>query len=97
MSQPYASAAAHADRWSEWARGASFAIGRMVSPGAGVAKSYSVTGDTVNTAQRLQSMAPSGEVLVGPLTYRLTRHAFAYESLGDVALKGKMGNFACWW
>lgn len=60
--------------------------------GAGVAKSYSVTGDTVNTAQRLQSMAPPGDVLVGPLTYRLTRHAFSYESLGDVALRGKTGS-----
>jgi predicted ATPase len=60
--------------------------------GAGVAKSYSVTGDTVNTAQRLQSMAAPGEVLVGPLTHRLTRHAFAYDSLGEVSLKGKMGN-----
>src|SRR5258708_14151328 len=37
-------------------------------------------------------MAPSGEVLVGPLTFRLTRHAFAYESLGDVALRGKVGS-----
>ncbi|MGY4474517.1 putative ATPase/class 3 adenylate cyclase [Bradyrhizobium sp. USDA 3364] len=60
--------------------------------GVGVAKSYSVTGDTVNTAQRIQSMAPPGDVYVGPLTYRLTRHAFSYESLGEVALKGKMGN-----
>ncbi|WNV08891.1 adenylate/guanylate cyclase domain-containing protein [Tardiphaga sp. 709] len=60
--------------------------------GAGAAKSYSVTGDTVNTAQRLQSMAAPGEVLVGPLTYRLTRHAFSYESLGDVALRGKVGS-----
>src|SRR6266404_259163 len=60
--------------------------------GVGVAKSYSVTGDTVNTAQRLQSMASPGEVLVGPLTYRLTRHVFSYESLGDVALRGKMGS-----
>lgn len=60
--------------------------------GVGVAKSYSVTGDTVNTAQRLQSMASPGEVLVGPLTYRLTRHAFAYDSLGEVSLKGKMGS-----
>src|SRR5262249_54417325 len=56
------------------------------------AKSYSVTGDTVNTAQRLQSMASPGEVLVGPLAYRLTRHAFSYESLGEVSLKGKMGS-----
>jgi predicted ATPase/class 3 adenylate cyclase len=60
--------------------------------GVGVAKSYSVTGDTVNTAQRLQSMAPPGDVFVGPLTCRLTRHAFSYESLGEVALKGKMGS-----
>ncbi|WFU83887.1 adenylate/guanylate cyclase domain-containing protein [Bradyrhizobium sp. CIAT3101] len=60
--------------------------------GVGVAKSYSVTGDTVNTAQRLQSMAAPGEVLVGPLTHRLTRHAFSYESLGEVSLKGKMGS-----
>ena len=44
--------------------------------GAGSSKSYSVTGDTVNTAQRLQSMGAPGEVLVGPLTCRLTRHAF---------------------
>lgn len=60
--------------------------------GVGVAKSFSVTGDTVNTAQRLQSMAAPGEVLVGPLTHRLTRHAFFYDSLGEVSLKGKMGS-----
>ncbi len=60
--------------------------------GIGTAKSYSVTGDTVNTAQRLQSLAAPGEVLVGELTHRLTRHAFSYESLGDVALRGKAGS-----
>lgn len=60
--------------------------------GAGRAKSYSVTGDMVNTAQRLQSMASPGEVLVGPLTYRLTRHAFAYDSLGEIALRGRVGS-----
>ena len=68
--------------------------GPVVTGGFGVgnAKSYSVTGDTVNTAQRLQSMAAPGEILVGPLTHRLTRHAFAYELLGDVALRGKAGS-----
>ncbi|MDA9408582.1 adenylate/guanylate cyclase domain-containing protein [Bradyrhizobium sp. CCBAU 45384] len=68
--------------------------GHVVAGGLGVgaAKSYSVTGDTVNTAQRLQSMAAPGEVLVGPLTHRLTRHAFSYESLGEVSLKGRMGS-----
>ncbi|WP_434734161.1 tetratricopeptide repeat protein [Rhizobium sp. YTUHZ044] len=60
--------------------------------GAASAKSYSVTGDTVNTAQRLQSMAGENDILVGPLTYRLTRHAFAFDSLGAQALRGKSGN-----
>jgi len=60
--------------------------------GSGTARSYSVTGDTVNTAQRLQSMAAPGEVLVGPLTYRLTRHAFAYDALGEASLRGKAGS-----
>ncbi|MEW6641891.1 MAG: adenylate/guanylate cyclase domain-containing protein [Pseudomonadota bacterium] len=60
--------------------------------GAGNARSYSVTGDTVNTAQRLQSMAAPGEVLVGPLTYRLTRHAFLYDALGEASLRGKSGS-----
>jgi class 3 adenylate cyclase len=59
--------------------------------GAGGAKSYSVTGDTVNTAQRLQSLAGAGDVLVGPTTYRLARHAFGFEFRGEVALKGKSG------
>lgn len=60
--------------------------------GAGTAKSYSVTGDTVNTAQRLQSMASPGEVLVGPLTQRLTRHAFFFQTLGETMLRGKKGS-----
>ena len=59
--------------------------------GSGGAVSYSVTGDTVNTAQRLQSLAASGEILVGPLTYRLSRHAFAFESLGELVLRGRVG------
>ncbi|WP_274627088.1 adenylate/guanylate cyclase domain-containing protein [Arvimicrobium flavum] len=60
--------------------------------GVGAAKSYSVTGDTVNVAQRLQGMAAPGAILVGPLTQRLTRHAFRFESLGDVTLRGKSGS-----
>ncbi|WEX77018.1 AAA family ATPase [Sinorhizobium numidicum] len=60
--------------------------------GAGDTKSYSVTGDTVNTAQRLQSMAGPDEILVGPVTHKLTRHAFAYETLGAVSLRGKTGS-----
>ena len=50
---------------------------------------YAVTGDTVNVAARLQSKAAPGEILVSHSTYLLTQHAFRFESLGLVALKGK--------
>ncbi|WP_183798923.1 adenylate/guanylate cyclase domain-containing protein [Mycoplana azooxidifex] len=59
--------------------------------GAGGSKSYSVTGDTVNTAQRLQAMAGTGEILVGALTRRLTQHAFTFATLGTMPLRGKAG------
>ncbi len=50
---------------------------------------YAVTGDTVNTAARLQGLAAPGETLVSRATYLLTRHAFAFESAGEARLKGK--------
>jgi adenylate cyclase len=50
---------------------------------------YAVTGDTVNTAARLQSAAPSGEIFIGDATYQLTQHAFAFAPREEIALKGK--------
>ena len=37
---------------------------------------YAVTGDTVNTASRLQSAAAAAETFVSPSTHQLTEHAF---------------------
>lgn len=59
------------------------------SIGAGGGGAYAVTGDTVNTAARLQSAAPPGQVLVSAATHRLAQHAFAFEPAGDLAVKGK--------
>ncbi len=50
---------------------------------------YAVTGDTVNIASRLQNAAQPGQTLISQATYRMTQHAFAFEPLGDLALKGK--------
>ena len=50
---------------------------------------YAVTGDTVNVASRLQSAAQPGQTLVSFVTHRLTEHVFAFEPLGEVAIKGK--------
>ena len=50
---------------------------------------YQLTGDTVNTAARLRSLASAGEVLVGPSTQRLVRPYFEMQPLAPVAVKGK--------
>ena len=50
---------------------------------------YAVTGDTVNTAARLQGAAPAGQILVSRASHALTRHAFAFDALGKLTLKGK--------
>jgi class 3 adenylate cyclase/tetratricopeptide (TPR) repeat protein len=48
-----------------------------------------VTGDTVNTAARLEQAAPALEVLIGEPTYRLVRNAVTVEPVEALELKGK--------
>jgi class 3 adenylate cyclase/tetratricopeptide (TPR) repeat protein len=48
-----------------------------------------VTGDTVNTAARLEQAAGSGEVVLGDLTYRLARNQIEIEFIPPLTLKGK--------
>ena len=56
-----------------------------------------VTGDVVNTASRLQSVAPIDGVAVGETTYRLTKDLFEYEELDPVTVKGKSEPVRLWW
>jgi adenylate cyclase len=65
--------------------------GRVVAGylGSGADAAYAVTGDTVNTAARLQSAAGAGQTLVSRGTFVLTQHAFAFESGGTLSVKGK--------
>ncbi|HET9416897.1 MAG TPA: adenylate/guanylate cyclase domain-containing protein, partial [Candidatus Limnocylindria bacterium] len=48
-----------------------------------------VAGDLVNTASRLQSVAPPGTVLVGEATKLAASNAIAFEPAGERLLKGK--------
>jgi class 3 adenylate cyclase/tetratricopeptide (TPR) repeat protein len=48
-----------------------------------------VAGDLVNTASRLQSVAPPGAVLVGEATQRAASRAIVFEKAGEQTLKGK--------
>ncbi|MBF6606627.1 MAG: AAA family ATPase [Chloroflexi bacterium] len=55
-----------------------------------------VAGDLVNTASRLQSVAPSGTVLVGEATQRAAAAAISFEPAGDQLLKGKAAPVPAW-
>jgi len=55
-----------------------------------------VAGDVVNTASRLQSHAPVGEIVVGEETYHATHAAIDYEPLEAVTAKGKSEPIALW-
>ena len=53
-------------------------------------------GDVVNTASRLQGVAPAGGIVVGARAYRLTRDLFEYEPLEPVLVKGKTEPLQVW-
>jgi class 3 adenylate cyclase/tetratricopeptide (TPR) repeat protein len=55
-----------------------------------------VAGDLVNTASRLQSVAPPGTVLVGEPTMRAASAAIAFEPAGEQTLKGKAAPIPAW-
>ncbi|MBA3688842.1 MAG: AAA family ATPase [Chloroflexi bacterium] len=55
-----------------------------------------VAGDLVNTASRLQSVAPPGDVLVGEATQRAASKAIVFEEAGEQGLKGKTSPVPAW-
>ena len=64
-----------------------------VPPGSG---ERFLTGDSVNTAARLQSTAPPGGVVVGELTHTLAEDAFLFTELEALALRGKSEAVRVW-
>ena len=57
---------------------------------------YTVSGDAVNVAARLQQTAAPGEILVGGTTRRLSTDAFAFAPLDEMALKGRTEPIEAW-
>ena len=57
--------------------------------GGDVLGAYTVVGDTVNTAQRFESKAEPGTILVSQASRDLTRRTFDFEDLPPVVMRGK--------
>lgn len=67
--------------------------GEMISGNIGSASlrrlDYTVIGDTVNTAQRLQSAAAPGQILISSGSYEKVKESFNCSKVGEVSLKHK--------
>ena len=73
--------------------GVSFSLRVGVNTGevlaGAIGDGYTVIGDAVNVAARLQAAGRPGSVTVGARTYRASRDAVDYEELEPLTLKGK--------
>ena len=67
--------------------------GEMISGNIGSASlrrlDYTVIGDSVNTAQRLQSAAKENQIIINEHTYQKVKDSFNCRKVGEVALKNK--------
>jgi class 3 adenylate cyclase len=50
---------------------------------------YTVLGDAVNVAQRLESIAQPGQILIGGPTYEKVKDKFRLNEIGQQRVKGK--------
>lgn len=67
--------------------------GEMISGNIGSSSlrrlDYTVIGDTVNTAQRLQSLAKDGQIIITDAAYQRIKESFKCREIGEVSLKNK--------
>jgi adenylate cyclase len=67
--------------------------GEMISGNIGSASlkrlDYTVIGDAVNTAQRLQSAAKEGQIIISDDSYEKVKESFSCRKVGEVSLKNK--------
>ena len=65
--------------------------GLVIAGGVGTDRQheYSVLGDAVNLASRLEELSVRGKIFIGPDTYRLTANIFEFLALEPIQVRGK--------
>ena len=67
--------------------------GEMISGNIGSASlrrlDYTVIGDVVNVAQRLQSVAKEGQIIISEYSYNKIKESFNCKEVGELTLKNK--------
>jgi len=58
---------------------------------------YSVIGDAVNVASRLESTGEAGRIQIGETTYELVKDSFECEAAGERTLKNRAQPVRTWW
>jgi adenylate cyclase len=81
-------AADHAD-WPRFRIAVNSGPAVVGNVGADLQRSFTVIGDTINLAARLQTRARPGEVVIGPMTREALRDHATVVPLGAAELKGK--------
>jgi len=88
-----------AARERDWPR---FRIGVNTGPavvgniGSAELRNFTATGDTVNTAARLEEVAEVGQVVIGPATHAAIAELAVARRLDPIAIKGKRDPVAPW-
>ena len=58
---------------------------------------YSVLGDAVNVASRLESTSEPGRIQIGESVHAAVRDVFACEPAGERQVKNRAKPVRCWW
>ncbi len=93
MQQSFGQIAAdlHVERGLDLAMRIGINTGQVLAGEVGSAafRQFTLMGNAVNVASRLEHEAPPGGVLVGESTYRLARHAFEFRAMPPLEIRGQ--------
>lgn len=79
------------DGFTELGLGIGVSTGEVIFGNVGTKRvmNYTIIGDTVNVAQRLEELAQTGQILISDSTYQMVKDRVVVKSLPPQTVKGK--------